>query len=112
MTHEVRTLSDIEPKPLRRDWRGWKLVKSTYVLKYKSKDFEYEVDLEHCRNSAEVLDWIAQVSRKVPVTAEMAIGLVYALDDILHFQGRFCGLGQDHQVPAETIRKVVRAFQP
>jgi hypothetical protein len=106
----VTRLSDIQPKPLRRDWRGWKLIKSTYVLQYESEHFEYEVDLERCRNSAEILDWIAQVSRKVPVTADMAIGLVYALDDILHFQGRFCGLGKDHQVDEATIRQVVTSF--
>ena len=50
----------------------------------------YEVDLERCRTSAQVLDWIAQVSKKTWASDAILADLVRKLDDILNLQGSMC----------------------
>ncbi len=51
----------------------------------------YEVDLEHCTTSAEVLARIAHVAAKGWASSEVLGGLVRALDDVLRFRTNLCG---------------------
>jgi len=53
----------------------------------------YEVALDECNFSAQILDWIAQVSNKTWASREDIGYLVMALDDLLGLQGAFCGGG-------------------
>jgi hypothetical protein len=55
----------------------------------------YDVDLERCRTSAEVLDWIFQVAAKTWADDRMIAGLVRELDRRLHPQGTLCAFGAD-----------------
>ena len=53
----------------------------------------YEVDLERCRTSAEILDWIMQVAKKRWVTDTVIAGLVRELDRLLDPQATVCSFG-------------------
>ncbi len=55
----------------------------------------YEVDLERCRTSAEVLDWIFQVAGKTWCTDKILGGLIHMLDKILHPQATLCSFGRE-----------------
>lgn len=55
----------------------------------------YQVDLDRCRTSAEVLDWIVQISHK-SWADEACIGyLVRALDGVIKIQATICPSGVD-----------------
>jgi hypothetical protein len=81
--------------PARR-WGPWRFDSSRVVLDCHDGDrWIYEVDLEHCRTSAEVLDWIMQVAGKNWATDAVLAGLVRALDEILDPQASLCGMGME-----------------
>lgn len=87
----------------RTQWGGWRLVSRGTVLENEDG---YWIDLMTCRDSASVLDWIAQL---LPKRYDVA-SFVEALDSIFHLQGRFCGQGIDHQVdPRPVLRARHRA---
>ncbi len=98
--------SELAPAPRRhRDWGPWRLKASTYVLEVPGR---YEVDLERCLDSAEVLDYIAQVAGKRWATREVVGGLVMALDDVLNVQANVCSFGTNSRVTAAAVRRRVR----
>ena len=66
---------------------------------------EYGVDLSHCRNSAEALDWIAQFAGKTWVTPKQVGHLVIVLNDLIGFQRYVCGGGQDKTIEPQLIIK-------
>ena len=72
----------------------WKFNKGNLTLKLITHP-KYEVDLERCNTSVEVLDWIIQVSRKVWATDEMIGSLVRQMDRCLAIQENICGCGVD-----------------
>ena len=82
-------------------WGGWALDKDTLVLRHKGTN--YEVYLDECNNSAQILDWIVQVSQKSWSTNDVIGELVRALDDILGIQGHFCGSGQSREANSKEI---------
>ena len=53
----------------------------------------YDIDLERCRTSSEVLNWIAQVSKKTWASDAILADLVRKLDDILNLQGSMSSFG-------------------
>jgi hypothetical protein len=83
-------------------WGGWVLQEDLTLVCNN-----YEVDLETCINSAEILDWITQVLHKTWVTPEIFKGLVQALDDLLMIQENFCPMGESKEVHASDITKIV-----
>ena len=64
----------------------------------------YEIDLERCTNSAQVLDFIFQVQGKQWATPKLMFNLLRAFDRACGqcfgnpVQGVFCSLGVDHKV--------------
>lgn len=50
----------------------------------------YNVDLERCKTSAQVLDWVVQVSKKNWATPHLIGLLVVALDKELNLQANLC----------------------
>ena len=90
---------DIE-RPLR--WGLWSLDAGSYVLNHDG-DVGYWVDLERCGSSAEVLDWIVQVSHKAWADSHDVAMLVAALDAVLRLQKNVCGLGVDHSVDPKAL---------
>jgi len=67
----------------------------TLALVLDDYGLAYEVDLENCRTSAEVLDWIIQTSGKVWATHDVIAGLVLALDHLLDLQANHCSCGEE-----------------
>ena len=77
-------------KPLDRDstWGDWEYQAWNHTLLYAPHS--YEVDLESCANSAQVLDWIVQIHSKTWATPSTVNDLIRALDDIFEIQASFC----------------------
>lgn len=87
-------------------WGKWSYLPSAMVLQHEDG---YEVDLEEMNDSASVLDWVAQVSRKELRYTEEDVGhLVRALDELLDLQATCCSMGQDKKFDP---RKVLKAGQ-
>lgn len=87
------TLDLAMAEPVHGDrWGNWEYNAETFVL--WNEKTSYEVDLERCSTSAEMLDWIFQVAGKAWATADELGHLVEALDDTLHPQGTLCGFGK------------------
>jgi hypothetical protein len=70
-------------------WGPWRFDARRRVLDH---DW-YEIDLDRCTSSAEVLDWICQVAGKSWADDATIAGLVRALDDVLAPQQYLCGFG-------------------
>jgi hypothetical protein len=66
----------------------------------------YEVDLEECSDSAEVLDWIVQVHEKTWATPPVFHALVEALDDLLDLQANYCSFGTSKKVVRELLERM------
>jgi len=69
----------------------WKLDTRTLVLRHGN----YEVDLETCRTSAEVLDWLAQLRGKLWCSEQDFVDLFDALNYLIRFQQRMCSNGNE-----------------
>jgi hypothetical protein len=83
-------------------WGDWVLDKNALVLKHQV--IGYEIYLDECNNSAQILDWIIQISQKDSwATNDVLAELVRALDDILDIQGHFCGSGVSREANSKEI---------
>ena len=64
----------------------------------------YEIDLERCRNSAEVLDWLYQVLYKEWCSPQVIFDIMWKIEEAVRqyhqasVQGAFCGLGKNRKV--------------
>lgn len=81
-------------------WGNWQFDEENLNLVYEPHD--YPIDLETCRNSAEVMDWIAQLSEKTWCTNADLGDLVRALDEVFGLRA-FCASGRDHEVDPRTV---------
>jgi hypothetical protein len=75
--------------------------------------YRYEVDLERCLSSAEVLDWICQIAGKdwtddSTVANATLAGLVRAINDVLNPQAHLCSSGQSKRLDPRQISELVR----
>ena len=57
----------------------------------------YYVPLSDMRNSAEVLDWIVQISHKTWATSEIVGDFVKKLDALLDLQANYCSGGVEQR---------------
>jgi len=73
----------------------WEYDKGLHTLNLKINPF-YEIDLDGCNSSAEVLDWIAQIANKNWATSEIIGDLVFMFNKHLSLQENICGWGKDH----------------
>lgn len=95
-------------------WGPWKLNERTLELELDTTDVRgmpvrYRVDLERCTTAGQVLDWIAQVAKKVWADPYVLAGLVHALDAVLQIQGRLCPNGGSRSpLTPQQIRELVR----
>lgn len=107
----ITPASEITASPRRRDWGPWKLGPETlviYVTPYQNATARYEVGLDECTTSAQVLDWICQVAGKTWADTPTVAGLVRALDDVLHPQANLCSSGEHKTMTVTEIRRRVR----
>jgi hypothetical protein len=70
----------------------------------------YQVDLDRCNTSAEVLDWIIQVSKKTWATREVIADLVLMLDRCLDLQANICSMGVDHPFDVKKWLNTKKAY--
>lgn len=89
-------------------WGPWMLDTERYVLFAATVSEEYEVDLDDCTSSAEVLDWICQVSSKEWADDAVVAGLVRALADVLEPQANLCSNGDEGRLTSEAVRALIR----
>lgn len=79
-----------------KEWNGWVLEEdggpTTVTLSYPPAA-DYWIPVGQLRTSAQVLDWVVQISQKNWATDACLGGLVLALDAILNLQANFCGSG-------------------
>jgi hypothetical protein len=83
---------------------------------------DYEIDLERCRTSAQVLDWIAQVAGKAWAWPDLIGCLCYAFEAVFDLQATFCGMGvergpvdvarrlAEHEAEAKVIDEAIAAY--
>lgn len=73
----------------------WKLNEAGLALELYDQNGhqEYWVDLERCRTSAEVLDWIVQVAGKNFGSDRVIGALVCAMDRLMNLQLNMCSGG-------------------
>jgi hypothetical protein len=92
-----------EKRPLRTRWGDWKYIARNRTLELPGF---YYVDLDRCRSSAEILDWIFQIQQKNWATSVVLANLLHALHDLLNPQGNYCGAGRDKR---PDVRALLRA---
>jgi hypothetical protein len=104
-------------------WGPWHLDKRTWVLWISPPGYHgerYEVDLDMCLTSAQVLDWICQVARKKgsawggndpAVHNAIVAGLVEALNDVLQPQANLCSCGTSKELTEADIRELATKAQ-
>ncbi len=89
---EIMEVASKVPYPEHGDrWGQWGFDSKRLCLVFK--DGLYEVNLEDMNTSAQMLDWIFQVSNKTWADRKDIGDLVQALEDLLHPQGNLCSGG-------------------
>ena len=71
----------------------WRFDANALTLTYR--DDSYQVDLETCRTSAELADWIFQVAAKAWISAKDVRYLLDDLDALLSPQRTLCSGGKE-----------------
>ncbi len=87
------------------DWGPWRIDTRSWVL-YPVRPYRYEVDLEECLTSAQVLDHVAQIASKTWADDATVAGLIRALDDVLHPQATLCSGGAAREITAQKARQM------
>jgi hypothetical protein len=79
-----------------RTWGRWQYKHSTFALLLMGGErVAYEIDLEQCGDSAEILDWIVQISEKADISRADVGHLVEAMDELADgIQGKVCPGGE------------------
>ncbi len=79
------------------EWGHWQLNLATKCLEFREEgSWRYEVDLDRCKTSAQILDWLCQLLEKSWVTTTDVGCLLQALDDLSGgLQASVCGCGVD-----------------
>jgi hypothetical protein len=80
-------------------WGNWTYDKERLVLAYNLSriGWWYEIDLERCCTSAQVLDWIFQVSIKGPISVQDVHDMIEALRFIVNPQATLCSGGVERR---------------
>lgn len=77
---------------IRFGWGNWEYRAHNLTLFHV--EHRYEIDLERCATSAQILDWIFQISSKDWGTEDVAT-LIQAFDDLLAPQRFICSVGRE-----------------
>jgi hypothetical protein len=108
----VLRLDDISPRLHRGGWGPWHLDRAQRTLWTDAGGYRYDIDLDSCTSSAQVLDWICQIAAKTWGGTEarhnaITAGLVHALTDVLHPQANLCSDGYGKRLSRPQIRYLV-----
>jgi len=81
-------------------WGNWKFDADTLTLNYAPKGhWQYEIDLERCATSAQLLDWVFQIQGKGIFSPKDLADMLEALNDLLRPQANLCSCGQNKRIP-------------
>ncbi len=75
---------------------------------FKNGHAVYYIAFEYCTTSAQVLDWLAQISQKTWASPTLLGLVVIALDKALGLQSNLCGGGQSGEIPGSRVKELVR----
>lgn len=89
-------------------WGPWVLDRHRRELVIDDSTAGYEIDLDSCVCSAEVLDWICQIANKGWADDKCLAGLVRALNDILEPQDNLCSGGGNKVITSARLRSLVK----
>lgn len=85
------------PKEPAENRHPWVYVPNQKIIDFRGivNDMEipYYIELERCGTSAQVLDWIVQISKKTWADDKCVANLVRILDDVLDLQANYCSFG-------------------
>lgn len=80
-------------------WGYWTYEWETHTLnilkEYKGHLHDYQVDLDECTTSSELLDWIYQLNTKSWIEPQDLGDFIRATDDILEPQAHLCSCGRN-----------------
>jgi hypothetical protein len=69
----------------------------------------YYIDLERCLSSAQVLDWICQISGKTWAIPALLGLIVKVLDACLYPQANLCSCGIDKTISSENLKRIIQS---
>ena len=94
-------------KEAQRTWGNWVLDASTRQLFYEGV-YHYHVDLDRCRDSAQVLDWIQHICGKTFAhkDPQCVFDLVCALKEILQIPKGYCEWGVAAVNPVDVKKRI------
>lgn len=96
-------------KEYRDAFKNWEYNPGNLTLVYKpvknQRGYAYEIDLEKCNTSAQVLDNIIQVSGKTWMPVEDVGRLVRCLYYLLNPQATLCSYGEDKII--DDVAKII-----
>jgi len=107
------TLAELmaEPPPVDAGSRSWDLDPEQLVLRCRPEcGCRYEIDLERCLTSAEVLDWLCQIAKKAWATDAILADLVRALNAVLDPQSNLCPGGAPRKLTEHQVAELVEGF--
>ncbi|GAA1871877.1 hypothetical protein GCM10009813_35210 [Brevibacterium marinum] len=85
-------------------WGNWSLhIKDGYLEHTKG----YEVELDTCRTSAKMLDWLFQIRGKSWATSEDLAELLNAFDEIIDPQTNLCSHGTSKSLSSDEMRRLI-----
>ena len=84
-------------------WGNWIYRPSTHTLEYRDGPRRYEIDLESCTQSSEVLDWVAQITQKRWSSSKDIGDFVQALNELLALQKNYCPGGEPRTADPRVI---------
>lgn len=86
----------------------WKFDSQNLTLNLfqEGKGQRYYIDLEKCRTSAEVLDWVMQVASKPWATDQILGSFIRELNRLLDPQGNLCSGGEE--IGPIDVKKVIK----
>src|SRR3990167_2776780 len=99
---EINRPADFREPPIQDQAALWQYDAVLLVLRHLRSG--YEVDLESCRSSAQVLDWLAQVKQKTWCTSDDFAGMFDALDAVIDLQANMCSFGAERMAGRKTPR--------
>lgn len=101
-TYSLNKLLGMDIQPMKHRYCFFN--ESNLTIEIRNKDhFFYEVDLERCRDSAELLDWILQVNLKTWCTPSIIKELLDTIEEACekiffnNAQGVYCPSGEGQE---------------
>lgn len=95
--------------PMHGDWGPWRLnpTAATLELRHDTGWLRYEIDLERCLTTGQMLDWVLQIAGKRYATPVVVAGLVNALNALVRPQRRMCSFGASGSITRPQMLRLV-----